>query len=82
MKWDFHIYLLTGAKFEFAVKAKKFLISVMYLPVSLGGFIFRVKTPPTTTSRYLLRETKFKFLVKTKKLPLTQTSTSNRLPSG
>ena len=79
-------YLLTGAKFEFAVKAKKFLISVQYLPVRfggcLGGFIFRVKPPPTTNSRYLLRGTKFKFLVKTKKLPLTQTSTSNRLPSG
>ena len=40
----------------------------------MGGFIFRVKTPPTTNSRYLLRGTKFKFLVKTKKLPLTQTS--------
>ena len=31
------------------------------------GFIFRVKPPPTTNSRYLLRGTKFKFLVKTKK---------------
>ena len=33
----------------------------------MGGFIFRVKPPPTTNSRYLLRGTKFKFLVKTKK---------------
>ena len=33
----------------------------------MGGFIFRVKPPPTTNSRYLLRGTKFEFLVKTKK---------------
>ena len=50
-------YLLTGAKFEFAVKAKKFLISVQYLPVSfggcLGGFIFRGPNPIAPLGRRL-----------------------------
>ena len=61
----------------------------VYVSLDCGecpGLLFRTILPPLPSklnkTQYLLTGAKFEFSVKAKKLPLTQTSTSNRLPSS